>query len=337
MNQTLYFTAPGKVEIRSEPAVALAPDQVQVETAFSAISHGTEMLLFRGQAPSRLPADETIAALHGDLSYPLKFGYAAVGKVQRIGSQVDRSWKGKTVFAFNPHQSSFCTTTEQLIPIPARIKSQAALFLPNMESALGLVMDARPLIGERVVVFGQGIVGLLTTALLRRHPLARLVSVDPLETRRQHSLALGAHASLDPTDPDFPSRLHTALEAADADLAFELSGNPAALDAAIGAVGYDGRVIIGSWYGDRRAAIDLGGEFHRQRIRLISSQVSSLDPGLRGRWDKIRRLDLAWEMIRRIRPQRLITQRIAFENAADAYRLIDQDPAQTLQVILGYR
>jgi len=54
---------------------------------------------------------------------------------------------------------------------------------------------------------------------------------------------------------------------------------------------YSGRVVIGSWYGSKPVQLDLGGAFHRSRIRLISSQVSSLAPELSGRWDKSRRFE----------------------------------------------
>ncbi len=80
---------------------------------------------------------------------------------------------------------------------------QTAVFLPNMETTVNLLLDGQPLLGERIVVFRQGIVGLLTTALLARFPLAQLVTVDRYPLRRQASLDLGAQVSLDPGDPDF--------------------------------------------------------------------------------------------------------------------------------------
>ncbi|MCB0057282.1 MAG: zinc-binding dehydrogenase, partial [Caldilineaceae bacterium] len=131
--------------------------------------------------------------------------------------------------------------------------------------------------------------GLLTTALLARFPLAELVAVDPLPQRRALALDLGAHRALAPDDLDDPASY---------DLVYEVSGAPAALNTALALAGYAGRVVIGSWYGAKQAPIDLGGAFHRSRIRLLSSQVSTLDPRWLGRWDKARRLDVAWAMLR---------------------------------------
>jgi threonine dehydrogenase-like Zn-dependent dehydrogenase len=203
-----------------------------------------------------------------------------------------------------------------------------------METAVNFVMDGRPLIGERVAVFGQGIVGLLTTALLARFPLSALISLDRYPNRRQASRQVGADISHDPAEVGI---LQTMRGQDEVDLAYELSGNPAGLADALEVVGFAGRVVIGSWYGQKRTDLNLGGRFHRSRIRLISSQVSTLAPELRGRWDKARRFDVAWEMIRQIQPERLITQRIPFDQAERAYTLLDRHPEQAIQVVLDYK
>jgi threonine dehydrogenase-like Zn-dependent dehydrogenase len=201
-------------------------------------------------------------------------------------------------------------------------------------------MDGRPLIGERVVVFGQGVVGLLTAALLQRMPLSRLITVDRYPFRRERSLDLGAHICLDAGEDDVLARLQACLHAdhtaAGSDLTYELSGNPAALDQAIAVTGFNGRVVIGSWYGQKRADLDLGGRFHRSRIRLISSQVSTIAPEWDGRWTKARRLHVAWEMLQHVRPAHLITHRFPLEQAGQAYALLDQHPEEAIQVLFTY-
>ena len=121
-----------------------------------------------------------------------------------------------------------------------------------------------------------------------------------------------------------------------ADLAFELSGNPTALNDAIALTTFTGRVVIGSWYGEKPAEIELGGKFHRSRIRLISSQVSTIAPELEGRWDKARRFDAAWKAMERIKPEKWITHRFSIDEAVEAYRLLDESPQETIQVLLTY-
>jgi 2-desacetyl-2-hydroxyethyl bacteriochlorophyllide A dehydrogenase len=336
----LQFKEPYRIEVRQEPISLPGRNQVLVKTILSAISPGTELLVYRGQWPDDLPVDATIPALAGKFSYPLKYGYAVVGRVVEIGTDVDSTWLERRVFAFTPHQAYFLTTPDQLLPLPASIPSEEAGFLPSMETAVSFVMDGKPVIGELVGVFGQGVIGLLTTALLARIPLSHLVTLDKYSLRREKSLEFGANESLDPSDPDTPTRLRDVLNVGDSDdgldLAYELSGNPEALDTAIAATGFSGRVVIGSWYGTKKATVDLGGRFHRGRIQILSSQVSRLAPEFTGRWTKPRRLQLALRMLSEIRPSSLITHRFHISRAPEAYALLHEHPGDALQVIFTY-
>jgi 2-desacetyl-2-hydroxyethyl bacteriochlorophyllide A dehydrogenase len=338
--RVLYFTAPHQVTVREESLPPPAAGQVLVQTLVSAISPGTELLIYRGQAPTDLPIDETITALSGALMFPLKYGYAAVGRVIAVGSPAERTWQGRLIFAFQPHASHFLSAPDELLPVPGSLSPEEAVFLPTMETAVNFLMDGHPLIGERVVVFGQGVVGLLTTALLVRVPLSRLFTLDRYAFRRERSRELGAHASLEAGKDDVLVRLQACLQdepaGAGADLTYELSGSPAALDQAIAVTGFNGRIVIGSWYGQKRADLDLGGRFHRSRIRLISSQVSTIAPEWGGRWTKRRRLHVAWQMLQQVRPAHLITHRFAFEQAGQAYAQLDRHPEETIQVLFTY-
>ena len=332
---SLLFTEKKSLRIVESQVPVLQAGQVLVRSLVSGISPGTEMLIYRGQFPENQMQDEVIPALQGAFTYPFKYGYSLVGQVCDLGPAVKSSWQDRLVFAFWPHESYFAASPDQLIPLPPDIGSQDAVFLPNMETAVNFMMDARPILGERVAIFGQGIVGLLTTALLVGFPLGSLVTLDRYLLRRQKSIELGATASLDPVGSDMASRVKEQL-GGDADICLELSGDPAALDQAIAVTGFSGRIVIGSWYGQKQAHLDLGGHFHRARLRLISSQVSSLAPDLTGRWDKSRRLDVAWSMLQRIKPSRFVTHQFSFEDAAQAYALIDQAPEDTIQVVLQY-
>jgi threonine dehydrogenase-like Zn-dependent dehydrogenase len=209
-----------------------------------------------------------------------------------------------------------------------------------METAVNLLMDGKPVIGEKVAVFGQGVVGLLTTYLLAQFPLQALLTLDPFELRRDASHRAGAHHTLDPGLPEAAAQITACFAAGNADgladLTYELSGNPDALNQAIAATGFDGRIVVGSWYGSKPASVDLGSRFHRRRLRLISSQVSTLTPDMAARWSHKRRFDVAWDMIRRIRPAGLITRLMPFSQAHKAYDLIHQDPAAAIQVVFVY-
>ena len=324
--KTLFFTAPKKIEIRETTLPPLKADEVLVETVCSAISAGTEMLVYRGQFPHLADSHDAVSS---DLNYPLAYGYACVGRVKKLGKEVNRDWEDKLVFAFQPHVSAFSVQPSALIPIPDSLSPENACFLPNMETAVNLVQDGAPILGERALVLGQGVVGLLTASLLNEFPLESLVTVDRFELRRK---ALQVEGQISKVE----SLLVHDLRPSTFDLIFELSGSPAALNDAISLACFSGRIVIGSWYGQKRAEIDLGGTFHRSRIKLISSQVSSISPELSGRWDKARRFEVTWEALKRIQPEKWITHHFALEDADKAYQLLDENPQETIQVAFSY-
>ena len=197
----LIFEKPHTVLIKEEPMPVPGAREVLIKTIFSAISAGSELLIYRGQMPPGLPADMTIKALSKPFRYPLKYGYASVGEVVAAGSGIDQKWQGRHVFCFHPHESHYTATLEDIMVLPEAIDPKQALFLPNMETAVNFLMDGRPIIGERVYVIGQGIVGLLTTALLAQYPLHQLVTFDRCAARRRASLDAGADIALDPDAP----------------------------------------------------------------------------------------------------------------------------------------
>lgn len=326
----LVFSSPGQVEIQQDPALAPRGDQVLVRTHFSAISAGTELMIYRGEFPENMSLDSNLPALSGATDFPLRYGYSAVGEVIALGDSAPSELDRAAVFAFQPHTSHFLARADELLPLPEGLPLESALFLPNMETAVNFLHDGAPRVGERVVVFGQGVVGLLTAALLARIPLGSLVTVDQHSLRREASLELGVHRALK------PGELISSDTQARADLSYELSGASAALSQAIDVTGFGGRIVLGSWYGTRPVSLNLGGRFHRSRIKLISSQVSTLAPELTARWDKRRRMKTAMDLIQELHPERWITHRFPLESAADAYSLLADHPEQALQVILTY-
>ena len=326
--KTVYFNAPGQAELCEEPLPDPGADDVLVETICSAISAGTEMLVYRGQFPHLNDSRDTLSS---DLKYPLAYGYACVGVIKETGSGVDRGMRDKIVFGFQPHTTAFVCHPSSLILAPASLPAEACAFLPNMETAVNLIHDGAPILGERALVLGQGVVGLLVASLLNEFPLESIVTSDLYELRRKASLEIGIKDAFDPAQNNQPGYAQRF------DLTFELTGSPSAVDDAIALTAFTGRIVIGSWYGAKRASVDLGGAFHRSRIKLISSQVSTIAPELSGRWDKARRFGVAWEALNRIQPQKWITHRFPIEEAQKAYRLLDEKPQETIQVLFEYK
>lgn len=335
--RALWITEPGKAEVREETLQPTAPDEVSVQVLLSALSAGTERLFFEGRIPLGSQVDSHLPGLEGKLEYPLKYGYSAVGVVRDVGSDVDPDWIGQRVFAFRPHESHFTCPPDQLVPLPEALRAEDAVFLANLETAVNFLLDGAPMIGERVIVHGQGVVGLLTTALLAELPLDLLIAVEPAANRRQAATAVGADAAVNPDKEDALERIASLVNgpASSADLSYELSGASQAIDLAVATTGYSGRVVLGAWYGEDPVRLRLGERFHRSRLRLISSQVSTLDPQHRGRWSKSRRIRVALAAAQRLRPSMLITHRIGIDRADHAYPLLDQ-PDEAIQVVITY-
>lgn len=338
---SLFFDAPFQTRIRERSVPDPGEGEVRVAARMSAVSAGTEMLVYRGDFPDELAVDETIQGLVGRrFEYPLAYGYCSVGAVEAVGAGVNPAWIGRRVFTFHPHDSHFLARPDALVPIPSSISDADAVFLAGMETAVNLVMDGRPIIGERVAVAGLGVIGLMTTALLARFPLEELIGIDRIPMRREAALAVGAHHVLSGEASGAGRAM--GVTAADpegdqeADLIYELTGSPKALNLAIELAGFGSRIVIGSWYGKKKGTIDLGGRFHRNRIQVLSSQVSTIDPRLTGRWTAGRRLDAAWQMIEAIAPSRFITHRYPIREADRAYRQIADRPEEILQVVLTY-
>jgi alcohol dehydrogenase len=319
--RALYFTAPGTVELREEVCRA-AGEQILVRSHLIGISHGTEMLAFRGQMPRGLEADTSLKALSGTLDYPLKYGYINTGETE----------SGRRVFAFYPHQDLFYAEPQELIELPAGLDFADAVFLANMETALGIAHDANPRFGECALLVGQGVVGLLTAEILTRSGAGRVITVEPYQRRRQASEAIGCVA-LQPGE-DLQQRILEHTDGRGADVAVNVSASAQGLQLAIDNTAFEGVVVEASWYGDRRVTLDLGSAFHRRRLKLRSSQVSRIDPVLSGRWDKARRLDRVLELLRTIRPSRYITHRFPLNRAREAYELLEKNPERSIQIVL---
>lgn len=282
----LYYLGDRRVEWREVPRRSLKSHEVRVRSLYSGISLGTERLFFTGMVPEGIPVDPTQPALAGAVSFPMPYGYSLVGTVEEVGPDADPRWLNQTVFAFHPHASGFEADPERLTRLPGGLAAHLGVFLPNLETAVHLVLDGRPLIGERVGVYGLGVVGQLLTMLLAEFPLAWLEGYDPIAERRALGLCLGLDAASYPrSEPVSPAET--------LDLIYEVSGAADALPAAVyhGAAG--SRIIVGSWYEQDHVSLRLNHRFHRGQVTIRSSQVSRLPADLSAAWTTDRRLDIS--------------------------------------------
>jgi 2-desacetyl-2-hydroxyethyl bacteriochlorophyllide A dehydrogenase len=330
---SVWFPRARCVEIRKEMLPSVGPDDVRIRALASGVSQGTEMLVYRGQVPPDLGLD--LPTLRGSFAFPIKYGYASVGRVVQMGREVTRVREGDLVFVHHPHQTEYVVSSSLPLPLPPDLPAESGTFFANAETAFNVVLDAHPHLGERVVVFGQGVVGLLITQLLRRAGAGLIIAVEPAEQRRALAGAVGADVSLAP-DSTLSDAVREMTGGLGVDLAIEASGNPAALRAALESVAREGTVVVCSWYGTKPVDVPLGGPFHRGRLRLVSSQVGSLSPVLQPRWTMRRRAETVRALLPQLQLSPLISHRIPFAQAADAYDRIDRNGETTVQVVLTY-
>jgi len=328
----VWFPRSRAVELREEPLPDLGPLDVRVQAIASGLSHGTEMLVYRGEVPVELELD--LPTLRGSFDFPIKYGYASVGRIVELGAKVEMLSAGDLVFVHHPHQSDYVVPESTPIRLPNGTDPEAGIFVANLETAVNVVLDAAPRLGERAIVFGQGVIGLLVTQLLRRSGAAIVLAVDPIARRRDLALRVGADAAAPPEEARALVRRFT--DRLGVDIAVEASGNGEALQAAVDCAAPEGTVVVASWYGTKRVSLSLGAEFHRRRLHIRSSQVSNLDPALAPRWDRGRRRAVAIALLPDLELGSLVSHRFPFARAAEAYRLVDEHPEDTVQVVLRY-
>ena len=292
----LWYVAPGRGEIREEPAFEPGPHEVRVRALHGALSRGTECLVFAGRVPESEFARMRAPFMGGKFPFPVKYGYAVVGRVEAGPSGLHE----RLVFALHPHQSVFTIPAEAVIPVPEGVPPQRAVLAANMETALNAVWDGAPGPADRIAVVGAGVVGSLIAFLTGKLAGARVVLVDTAESRAELANRLGVAFSPPNAAPG------------DCDLVFHASGAAAGLATALRLAGEEAPVIELSWYGAGEVPIPLGEAFHSRRLRLVSSQVGRVAASHRARWTPQRRLAAALELLADPALDALLAPAIAF-------------------------
>jgi threonine dehydrogenase-like Zn-dependent dehydrogenase len=280
--RAFWVVAPGRGEIRTQPLRSLASGELLVRSLASAISRGSESLVFRGEVPEsewrrmRCPFQE------GEFPAPVKYGYAVVGVIEDGPADAI----GRRVFCLHPHQDRFVVPEDAVIAVPDGVPERRATLAANMETAINGLWDGAPGPGDRIAVIGAGVVGSLVAALAARLPGAEVELIDIDPTREPVATALGCRFATPPS------------ARTEADLVIHASGRPEGLVTALATAGFEATVLEMSWHGTRVVPLALGGAFHSRRLTLRSSQVGAVPAGRRARWSHGRRLALALSLLR---------------------------------------
>jgi 2-desacetyl-2-hydroxyethyl bacteriochlorophyllide A dehydrogenase len=325
--RAVEFAGPRRVGIVDVTLPPVAGGDVVVRTLFSGISSGTELLAYRGEIDPSLPLDESLGSLGGTFAYPFRYGYSCVGVVEAGGQELA---DGALVFAFHPHQDRFVAPASSLVPL-GPVAPRAATLFPMVETALQITIEVGELTTGTTVVCGLGVVGLLTSILLQREGIS-VVAVDPVAWRCDIARTLGIDACA-------PERVGAVLAGRGLDgvpLVIEASGNPAALADGLALLQHEGTVLVASWYGTTMVPLPLGAAFHRRRLTIRSTQVTSIPASLQGRWTVERRRLEAGARLRDLPLDAIATHTVPFEAVAEAFAALDRRDEGLLHVALGY-
>lgn len=309
--RALFYTAPGQAGITEVDLAPLRPGEVEVRTLFSGLSRGTERLVASGAVPESEHERMRAPFQEGDFPFPVKYGYAAAGRVDAGAGPAAERLIGGAVFCLHPHQTRFRVPAGAVVPLPDGVPPERAVLAANAETALNAIWDAEPGPGERVLVLGAGLLGCLIAAFLSRSH----THVDVTDRLAEPGAALA----------DFPVRFLPPDAVGDVyDLVFHTTGSPAGLQVALDLLAFEGRVIELSWFGDRPVPLILGGAFHSKRLTIKSSQVGHVAPARRAATSRRQRLAEAIGLLDDRRLDRLITDEVAFDDLPrEIPRLLD--------------
>jgi threonine dehydrogenase-like Zn-dependent dehydrogenase len=294
--RAFWTVAPGRGAIRNEQLPPRADGDVLVRTLASGVSRGTEALVFAGRVPPSQYQAMRAPLMGGEFPFPVKYGYSAVGVADT----------GQRVFVLHPHQDKFAAFAAMCIPVPDDVPTRRAVLAANMETALNVTWDAAPLTGERMLVIGAGVVGLLTASLLARIPAARVTVVDIDPARERLALAFGCRFA----GPDGAP--------GDQELIVHASTSEAGLRLALERAAFEARIVEASWFGDSIPSLPLGEAFHARRLRLVATQVGSVAPQMRGRRSHAERLAMALDLLADERYDMLLDGPTRFEDMPEA-------------------
>ena len=327
--RALWFEGPRIAALRDEEAREPGAGEIRVRALHSMVSPGSEMNIFRGEG--NLPS-VPLPTMAGTLPFPVKFGYQVVGRVESAGEGAGFV-PGDLVFAAHPHQDVFTMPAAFGVKLPSDIDTLRAGFMNMCTVALQTVHEAPIRIGEVVALSGLGIIGSLTAHLVRK-TAGKLILIDPADERRARSAWIGADAVVDPSE--VPAVVAELSQGRGVDTFIETSGAPQALQTAINNTGERGSVVVPAWYGTRPVSLSLSPEFHLRALTIKSVFVGSVGGDDLVRWPPARRFETALEIVRALDPANLVSQRLPFERAPEAYRLLDENPGQAPAVILDY-
>lgn len=347
--KAIMYEGPRQLKVIEMPRLPLKENQIRLKTICSGVSHGTEMNVYRGLAPffrkKQDPATRLFLEAERDETweYPIRsfepgvwyMGYASVGEVTEIGNRVKGIQTGDVVACSAPHQEENVIHEEDAVVLPKDIPPEKGILLTNLITAYNGIMDTHINLGDAVVISGLGVLGQLLVQMARMSGAHKVYGIDMIEKRRAAALENGCDEVFDPSASDVALEIRRRTGCRGADKVIEASGNGKALNEAIRIAAPETTVTALAWYQGALADVNLSEEFHHNRIGIKQSQTGAVDPSFSNLWNYGRRVETCIEILRHLKTDNLM-DRFIYEDIAKAYRIIDKEPGQVIQVMLTY-
>ena len=316
--KAVEFVAPGVVRVIDVDVPKQGRGQCVVRTLFSGISAGTETMAFNGLIDPSTELDESIDSMEGTFAFPFRYGYSCVGIVERGAGSIAA---GQQVFCLHPHQGVLVRPADEFVVVDG-IAPRVATMLPLVETGLQIALDAGPQDGP-VIVFGLGAIGILAGAAMARSG-TQVIGVEPLDYRREGAATFGIEAVAPDEVP------------ADVPMIVDCTGSPEVLASGLGLLAHEGVALVASWYGEKPVELPLGGSFHRRRLTIRSTQVSSIPEALQDEWTFEKRTAAAVELMKELPVDVLATHTFPVAEAQRAFEAADKAEDGLIHAALAY-
>jgi 2-desacetyl-2-hydroxyethyl bacteriochlorophyllide A dehydrogenase len=318
-------------ELPSEPG----PYTIVAEALCSLISTGTELALYTGRHIGFTLPDPPFPMM------PQRPGYAFVGRVTAMGQEVDGIQPGQRVLIEAPHGTAAVVDVRDttVVPLPDSISHAEGALVRMAGIALTAARVAPLQLGDAVVVYGLGLVGLLAAQLFRLNGTQPAIGVDRLASRIQVAKDSGLLA-LNASELDVPAEVARLTEGRGPDVVVEATGSPAVVSLCLDLVGRGGRVVLlGSTRG--RADIDVYSHIHRKGVQVIGAHesVQGLDLTPNASWTKERNLALLAGLFAegKLRSQGLVSHRVRPADLLSVYDTLAEKPQDYLGVLVDWQ
>jgi len=347
--KVMIYEGPKKISLSEVPDLPLAKNQIRTKTLYSGLSHGTEMNVYRGNAPffknKMDPETKLFVPAEKDAwIFPIRscdpgvwyMGYANVGEVIEKGTDVKGFAIGDIVFSNSPHQSQVILNAADAVKLPKGLKPEQGVFFANLVTAYNAVLDTEIKLGDKIAVSGLGVLGQLVSQMVKLSGALEVYGVDLFEKRRSAALENGVDQVFDPTVGDVAMQIRKLTNKKGPDSVIESSGSVKGLHNAIRIAAPDTTITALSWYQGACSDLNLAEEFHHNRVTIRCSQMVYINPKYRHMWDTERRKQTCLELIQKLKLGNLITNIVPYDEIATAYELVDKHPADIIQVVLKY-